>query len=202
MAPRVDHGDGNRQLGVGLVVIRDDQIDAQLARALRRLDAANAAVHRDDERHAIGLQAIERLGLKAVAVLDAIGKEVDDVGAEQLQRAAKNDRGRDAVAVVIAVDGDALFPLDRRENPLDRRRHVREHEGIVQMIERRPEKSLRALEIVDPANHQQPRDRRADLQLARQHRRGLVIAGETFPEERNRHVFYVSPQRRNDAKHG
>ena len=166
----------------------------QLARALRRLDAANAAVDRDDELHAIGLQTIERLGLKAVAVLDAIGKEVHDVRAEQLQRAAKNDRGGNAVAIVIAVDGDALFPLDRRENPVDRRRHIREHERIVQMIERRPEKSLRALELVDPANRQQPRDRRADLQLAREHGRGFVIAGETFPKERNGHMSH-----RNDA---
>ena len=137
VALRVDHRDRDRQLGIRLVVIRDDQIDAELARALRRLDAANAAVDRDDERHAVGLQAIERLGLQPVAVLDAVGKEVDDVGAEQLERAAKNDGRRDAVAVVVAMNGDALFPLDRRENPIDRRRHVREPERIVQMIERR-----------------------------------------------------------------
>ena len=123
--------------------------------------------------HAIGLQPIERLGLQPVAVLHAIGKEVDDVRAEQLERAPKNDRRGDAVAIVIAVDGDALFPLDRRENPLHRRRHVREPERIVQMIERRMEKSLRGLRLVDAANRQQPRNRRADLQLAREHRCGL-----------------------------
>ncbi len=50
VAPRVDDRDRDRQLGIGLVVIRDDQVDAQLARALRRLDAANAAVDRDDQR--------------------------------------------------------------------------------------------------------------------------------------------------------
>ena len=80
-------------------------------------------------------------------------------------------------------------------------RHVRKPERIVQMIERRPEESLRALELVDAANREQPRDRRADLQLAREHSRGFVIAGEAFPEERNGHVFYVSPPRRDDATH-
>ena len=75
-----------------------------------------------------------------------------------------------------------------RENPIDRRRHVREHEGIVQMIERRMQKPLRGFEIVDPANRQQPRNRRADLQLARKHRRGFVVAGETFPKERSSHM--------------
>ena len=164
--------------------------------------AANAAVDRDDERHTIRLQSIERLGLKTVSVLDAIREEVNDVGAEQLQRAAKNDRRRDAVAIVIAVNRDAFLPLDRGENPLDRRRHVRELERIVQMIERRPQEPLRALQIVDPANREQPRDRRADLQLARKHRRGLVIAGETFPKERNRHYFLcltAKTQRRKDG---
>ena len=76
-----------------------------------------------------------------------------------------------------------------RENPLDRRRHVRELERIVQMIERGPQEPLRALQIVDPANGEQPCNRRADFQLPRKHRRGLVIASETFPKERNRHHF-------------
>ena len=38
----------------------------------------------------------------------------DDVGAEQLERAAQDDRGGDAVHVVVAVDGDPLPPRDGR----------------------------------------------------------------------------------------
>ena len=161
--------------------------------------AANAAVDRDDQRDVVGLQTIEDFRLQAVTVLDAIRQKVDDVRAEHLERAPQDHRRRDAVAIVIAVDRDAFFPIDGGENPLHRGRHVRKLEWIVQMIERRPEKSLRALELVDAANRQQPRDRRADLQLAREHSRGVVIAGETFPEERSWHVFYVSTQRREDA---
>lgn len=151
------------------------------ARAFRRLDCADAAVDGDDERHPIGVQSIERFGLKPVPILDAIRKEVHDARAEDLERAPKNDGGRDAIAIVIAVNGDPFSSLDCRENALDRRRHVREHERIVQMIERRPEKSLRALQIIDPANRQQPRDRRTDLQLVREDCSGLVVASETFP---------------------
>ena len=91
------------------------------------------------------------------------------VGAKQLERATKNDGRGDAIAIVVAMDRDALFPLDRRENPLHRRRHIGELERIVQMIERRMEKPLRQLRRIDPANRQQASNGRTDPQLARQH---------------------------------
>ena len=69
MPLRVDHRQRRRQLGVGLVVVGDDQIDAELARAARRVGAADAAVHRDDERDAVGVQPVDRRRLQAVAVL-------------------------------------------------------------------------------------------------------------------------------------
>ena len=46
----IDHRERRRQRAFGLVVIGDDQIDAELARAQRRLGAADAAVDRDDQR--------------------------------------------------------------------------------------------------------------------------------------------------------
>ena len=135
MPARVDDRDRDRQLRVGLVMIRDDEIDAQLARAPGRFDTADAAIDRDDERHAVGVQTLERLGLQTIAVLQPIRDEVDDVGAEQLQRAAKNDGRRNAVAVVVAMDGDALLPFDRGKDPFDGGRHIRQPEWIVQMVE-------------------------------------------------------------------
>ncbi len=73
---RVDDRERRRQLAVGLVVVGDDQVDAELARAACRLRAANAAVHRDDHRDALGVQPLDRRGLEAVAVLDPLGDEV------------------------------------------------------------------------------------------------------------------------------
>ena len=68
---RVDDGERRRQLGVGLVVVGDDQIDAELARAPRRLGAADAAVDRDDQRDAVGVQPLDRRRLQPVAVAAA-----------------------------------------------------------------------------------------------------------------------------------
>ena len=56
---RVDDGERRRQLGVRLVVVGDDQIDAELARAPGRVGAADAAVDRDDERDAVGVQPLD-----------------------------------------------------------------------------------------------------------------------------------------------
>ena len=89
------------------------------------------------ERDAVGVQPLDRRRLQAVAVLQPLGDEVDDVGAEQLERAPQDDRRRDAVDVVVAVDGDPLLPRDRRQDAIDRDAHVGERHRIVQMIERR-----------------------------------------------------------------
>ena len=47
---RIDDRQRRRQSCVGLVMIGDDQVDAQLARPPRGIGAADAAVDRDDER--------------------------------------------------------------------------------------------------------------------------------------------------------
>ncbi len=170
-------------------MVGDDQIDRQFARAARRLDAPDAAIDGNHQRHAIGMQPVEGLGLQTVPVFQPVGKKVHDVGAEHFERAAKDDRRGDAVAIVVAVNRDALVPLNRGEDPLHRRSHIREQPRVVQMIQRRMQKLLRGLRLVDSADRQQPRDSGADAQLPRQETRGLVVAREAFPEERNRHLF-------------
>ena len=44
---------------------------------------------------------------------------MDDIGAEQLQRAPQYDRGCHAVDAVVAVDGDAPAVGDRCEDAID-----------------------------------------------------------------------------------
>ena len=68
---RVDHRERRRQRRVGLVMVRDDQIDPELARPPRGIGATNAAVHRDDERDAICVEAIDRGRLQPIAILQA-----------------------------------------------------------------------------------------------------------------------------------
>ena len=83
---RVDDGERRRQRRARLVVVGDDEVEPELARAQRRFHAADAAVDRDDQLRALGVQPIDRGGLQAVAVLQALGDEVADVAAQQLER--------------------------------------------------------------------------------------------------------------------
>ena len=78
----IDDGERGRQLRVGLVMIGDDQIDAQLARAARRLGAADAAVDRDDQRHPVGVQPFDCRRLQSVAVLQPLRDEMHHIGAK------------------------------------------------------------------------------------------------------------------------
>ena len=76
--------------------------------------AADAAVDRDDDARAGGVQAIDVGRLQAVAVAQPLRQEVRDVAAEELERPAQDHRRGDAVDVVVAVDGDALLAGDGR----------------------------------------------------------------------------------------
>ena len=77
-----------------------------------RVGAADAAVDRDDQRDAVGVQPLDRRRLQAVAVAQPLRDEVHDVAAEHLQRAAQDHRRGDAVDVVVAVDRDPLLARD------------------------------------------------------------------------------------------
>ena len=122
-------------VGVRLVVVRDDQIEAELARAAAPPPRANAAIDRHDDARAGGVQPIDRRRLQSVAVAQAIRNEVHDFAAEHFDRAAQDHGGRHAVDVVVAVDGDALASRDGAEQPIDGRAHVREQKRVVQLVE-------------------------------------------------------------------
>ena len=183
-ALRVDHRQGGRQCALRLVMIGDDEIDAELARAQGRLAGANAAVDRDDELHAFAMQAIDCRRLQAVTVAQPLGDEVHDVATEQLEGATQDDGRGDAVDVVVTVDGDALPAGQGPLDALDRARHVGEQERIVEVIEGRREETRRALGITQPAQAEQPRHGRVQIERLRQPPAVGVVARQVIPEER------------------
>jgi hypothetical protein len=202
VALRIDHGERAWQRRVGLVMIRDDQIDPELAGAQRRLRAADAAVDRDDQRDAAGVQPFDRHRLQPVAVAQAFGDEVHDVGAEQFERAPQNDRRGHAVDVVVAMDRDPLASRDRAEDAIDRRPHPRQRHRIVQLIERRVQKPRCRLRVRQTALTQEPRHNRRDANRRREGVRGGHIARQGVPPwsdyghpERLIRCFRISTQR-------
>ena len=173
----IDDGEGGRQLRVRLVMIGDDQIHPQLTRAPRRLGAANAAVHRHDQRDPVGMEPLDRGRLQTVAVAQPLRDEVHDVGAEQFQRTPEDDGGRHAVHVVIAVDGNPFAPRDGGEEAIDRDAHVREPHRIVEMLEHGIQEAARELRVAQPALAEETSDGRFDRQGGRQRGGGGLVAG-------------------------
>ncbi len=78
----------------GLVVIRDHHVHAEFRRAPRGLEAADAAVHGDDEAHAFRRQPLDGGHLEAVAVADPLGDEVGDVAAQSRRWRARESPWR------------------------------------------------------------------------------------------------------------
>ena len=73
LAVRIDHGDGARQLLVGLVVVDDDDIAAELAGARQRLAARRAAVDGDDKLRALFDEPFDGGGVRPIALEQAVG---------------------------------------------------------------------------------------------------------------------------------
>ena len=72
-----------RALGLDLVITDHHEPDTELARPARGVGAANAAIDGNDQRDAVGMQALDRRRLQAVAVAQPLRDEMHDVGAEQ-----------------------------------------------------------------------------------------------------------------------
>jgi hypothetical protein len=168
-------------------MVGDDQVEAQLPGSRRRFAAPDPAVDRHDERHPVGVQAVDCRRLQTVPISQPLRDEVHDVAAEQLQRAPQDHRRGDAVDVVVAVDRDALVLRDRALEPFDRASHVREREGVVEVFDGRVQKAPGTVGIRQPPKAQQPRDDGVHAERRRQRGGLLVVAREVIPEQRPGH---------------
>ena len=164
-------------------MVGDDQVDAEFVGPARRLGAADAAVHRDDHLHALGVQPLHGRRLQAVAVAQPLGIEVGDVAAEQFERPPQDDRRGHAVDVVVAVDGNAFAPFERGAEAVDGLAHVGQAERIPQLRQLRVEEALRRLRIGVAAMAQQPRHDGRHVERRGQPCGGCVVTHDGVPDQ-------------------
>ena len=74
---RVHNGRALRQLLLAFMMVRDDERHAQLPAELGLLQRRDAAVHRDDEPHALRTELADGPGVQTIALLETAG-DVDD----------------------------------------------------------------------------------------------------------------------------
>jgi hypothetical protein len=160
------------------VVVGDDQVHAAVAGDLGLLDGGDAAVDRDDQLRALVAQLGQRLGVQAVAFLDAVGDVELGVPAEHADRVPQDAGGRDAVDVVVAVDDDLLLVPDRPGDPVGGLGDAGQGVRVVQGRQRRAEERLAVGRLGDAPAEQDLGDQRGDLQAARQLVGGRVRRGD------------------------
>src|SRR5205085_12001711 len=118
--PRVDERVRVRELGRRVVMVRHDEIDAELARERRLFHRGYATVDADDHLRAVLRELPERRRVQAVALLVAIRDVGTDHEAKLPEGAHQDRRAGDPVDVVVPIDDDALASRERTTEPLDR----------------------------------------------------------------------------------
>ena len=156
-----------RQLRPGAMVVGHDDLEPELAGVRDLVDRRHAAVHGQDEPHALARQSRQGLAADAVAFVEAARQVPAHVRAE-LAQDQDCERGRaDPVSVVVAVDADLLPGRDRRPDRFAGRRHVAELERIVRgklRLEEAPR--LRGVGVAAADEH--ARRRSGDAELLRE----------------------------------
>ncbi len=110
LAVRIDDGMHGGELLVGLVMVDDEHVGAEILRPLKRLEARRAAIDGDDETRAFPHEKLDRRRVGPIALRNAIGN-VDAVGRVVVSEEAREQcRGARAVDVIVAEDGNR-FPL-------------------------------------------------------------------------------------------
>ena len=160
-----------------LMVIENDDIEAELARFRNRLMAHRAAIDGDEQRRALLRQRIDRLHIRAIALKNAIRNMDKKRRSGSAEKIRQQRRRAGAIDVVVAEDGDRLARLDRRCEPRRRRYHVDKDIGIGHQPAQGRIEIERRLFRRDAAPGKDPRQQvRMAMQL--HHRLGPRLTGE------------------------
>ena len=126
LAVRIDQRRHRRNLGADLVMVEHDDIEAEAACMLGRIEARGATVDRHQKLRTAGRQIVDRLDVGPVTFGDTI-RDVNDRGQPVLgEEAPQQRRRRRAVHIVVAEDGNLCSGYDRIRDALQK--HI--NEGI------------------------------------------------------------------------
>ena len=106
------------------------QVDTESAAHQGLFHGGDAAVHGDDQLHALGMELVDGDGVQAVALLQPPGDVAEAVCAPAAQKVGEQAGGGDAVHIVVAEDGDGFSPGDGKAHPLGGGSHVCHQIGV------------------------------------------------------------------------
>jgi hypothetical protein len=109
--------------------------------------------------------ALHTLLAQAVAFLDSQGKERLNFSPQPFENAPKKCGRGDAIDIVIAKNDDALFFVNRFQEPLDRRAQIRKQKGIGKRLKPGLKKLLRQGHRGEASLTQQFRNQRMQVEV-------------------------------------
>gem|GEM_PF-504242 len=145
----VHHGGGVGQLVVGLVVVRNHHVHPNAARMGNLFQRGDSIVHGDQKARAGRGDGVQRSGLHAVTLVEAVGYVITHGAvAEKFEQTHQQRRAGDAVHVIIAKHGYGFAGMDGVGNARRGGIHVAHEEGIVQAPEGRVHESVEGCGVV------------------------------------------------------
>jgi hypothetical protein len=142
---------------------------------------ADAGINTQHDAVTVRVRPLDHRHAHSVAVRQAMRDVRVHTGAESTQRCEQDDDRHRAIHVVVAVDENLFLALDCAAQALDRPRHVRHSEGVMEVGERWMEKPLRRFRLRDIAQGQQPRHQQRNAEFAGQFRDCFRIDGGNLP---------------------
>lgn len=137
------------------MVIRHDDVEAELTGLLDFRRVADATIDRDDQLDLGAVKRGERSVIQAIAVVLAV-RHVPDDRAPQVSQALDQQRcARNTIGVVITINGDSLLAIPCPENPVDGAIHAEQVKRLVDLARFAGEKCQalgRIAEVTSPQN--------------------------------------------------
>ena len=137
------------------VMVGDNQLQTDLPSCFGLSDAADSTIDRNHHRRASVRQLAERVVVQAITLVQAIGDEVADVGAQQSEAVKEQRRSGHSVGVVVAIDDDSAVGLDRRRNPVGSLIDPGQQAWLAQANEFDVQKSTHVVQLGDSAGQEQ-----------------------------------------------
>ena len=128
----VHHSNRGGQRLLALMMVGDDEINAQLLTQLRLAHGGDTAVHGDDQLDALGVELVNGDGIQAVALLQTAGNVAHHIRAVAAEKIRQQAGGGDAVHVVVAEHGDLLTPGHGKSHPSGSLVHIRHQKRVKQ----------------------------------------------------------------------
>jgi hypothetical protein len=110
---------GHGVVGLGEVMVGDDEVEAQLLRGFSFGEGPHAGIDRDDQANTFSVGRFKDVGLQSVALAKTVGHMKASLAAEHLDGGFEQDNGSGAVHVVVAVEQHWLMGGDGPFEPLD-----------------------------------------------------------------------------------